>query len=295
MKLSDLTYRASPPAPWSEGDNIPWNDPSFSARMLAEHLSQAHDAASRRSTIIDRHVAWIHDTLLRGRPAAILDLGCGPGLYTSRLARLGHSCTGIDFGPASIEYARNVAVAQGLACQYHLADMRATAFDAGFGLVMCIFGEINVFRRDQAANLLNKAQQALADGGLIVLEVHTFDAIKEIGMRPPTWRTAESGLFGATPYLALEEHFWHAQLSAATNRYYVIDLESGDVARYAQSFQAYTQAQYADLLRASGFGDIAFAPSLSGTAKPDQPDLFVALARKRASDDEAAATEHTDA
>ena len=49
MKLGDLIDRALPPAAWSEGDNIPWHEPGFSERMLAEHLTDAHDAASRRA------------------------------------------------------------------------------------------------------------------------------------------------------------------------------------------------------------------------------------------------------
>ena len=77
MELLDLVHRTAAPAPWSEGDNIPWNDPAFSQRMLQEHLSQAHDAASRRTEKIEKHVAWIHHTLLAGRPARILDLGRG--------------------------------------------------------------------------------------------------------------------------------------------------------------------------------------------------------------------------
>src|SRR6266542_3437561 len=102
MRLADLALRQCPPEPWREGDNIPWHEPAFSARMLAEHLSQAHDAASRRAATIDRQVAWIHEAVLRGRPTRILDLGCGPGLYTGRLARLGHTCVGIDYSPAAI-------------------------------------------------------------------------------------------------------------------------------------------------------------------------------------------------
>ncbi len=102
MKLSDIIARIPSPAPWAEGEKIPWNEPGFSARMLHEHLSQDHDAASRRSMVIDRQVDWIHQSLLWGNPARVLDLGCGPGLYTSQLARRGCSCTGIDFSPASI-------------------------------------------------------------------------------------------------------------------------------------------------------------------------------------------------
>ena len=57
MTLFDIIRRSANPLPWSEGDNIPWHDPDFSRRMLDEHLTQAHDAASRRFEIIDRNVS----------------------------------------------------------------------------------------------------------------------------------------------------------------------------------------------------------------------------------------------
>ena len=94
MNLSDLIDRAEVPAPW--------DDPGFSERMLKEHLSQDHDAASRRFEKIDAHVDWIHRELLSGQPARIPDLCCGPGLYTSRLAKLGHECefNEVEFFPS---------------------------------------------------------------------------------------------------------------------------------------------------------------------------------------------------
>ena len=39
-KLVSIIGRQLPPTPWVEGDNIPWQDPAFSERMLVEHLSQ---------------------------------------------------------------------------------------------------------------------------------------------------------------------------------------------------------------------------------------------------------------
>ena len=104
MRLIDIVHRLPDAIAWREGDNIPWSEPEFSARMLREHLTQDHDMASRRAELIDRHVAWIHQELLGGQPSRVLDLGCGPGLYSSRLARLGHTCTGVDYSPASIAY-----------------------------------------------------------------------------------------------------------------------------------------------------------------------------------------------
>lgn len=43
MQLSDIVGRQLSPEPWDEGEKIPWNDPAFSERMLAEHLTQAAD------------------------------------------------------------------------------------------------------------------------------------------------------------------------------------------------------------------------------------------------------------
>ena len=165
MNLLDIVDRQRIPRPWAEGEKIPWDDPEFSKRMLKEHLSQAHDAASRRSEIIDVHVGWIHNHVLKGEPTRVLDIGCGPGLYTQRLARLGHQCTGIDFSPASIAYAREQAERAGLDCKYIQADIRTADFGEGYGLVMFIFGEFNVFRPAEAKDLLIKAHRALVPNG----------------------------------------------------------------------------------------------------------------------------------
>ena len=47
MNISDIVGRKIPPDPWTEGDNIPWDDPAFSERMLKEHLTQSLVMAHR--------------------------------------------------------------------------------------------------------------------------------------------------------------------------------------------------------------------------------------------------------
>ena len=108
MTLDELFQKVDDAEPWGGDYKIPWDEPGFSRRMLNEHLSQDHDLASRRQETIDRHITCIHEDVLAGRPSRILDLGCGPGFYARRLAALGHTVHGIDFSPASIEYARKV-------------------------------------------------------------------------------------------------------------------------------------------------------------------------------------------
>jgi SAM-dependent methyltransferase len=280
MKLADLIHRASPPAPWAEGDKIPWNDPDFSRRMLREHLSQAHDAASRRSIIIDEHVAWIHQQMLHNRSSRVLDLGCGPGLYSSRLAQRGHTCVGIDFGPAAIEYARDFAQAQQLACEYHLADVRYAEYGTGYDLVMFVFGEPNVFRPEDLHRILRKAYAALNDGGHFLLEVHTPEVVHRLGHQHSAWYTLEQGLFSARPHLILFESFWDEAQAVAIERFYIVDAETHEVTPHSSSMQAYTDEQYRHALQIAGFTDITFYPSLIGAPDERQPDLFAIVTSK---------------
>lgn len=277
MKLSELIGREVPPQPWTEGEKIPWNDPGFSARMLAEHLSQEHDAASRRNEVIDRQVAWIHAELLGGHPGRVLDLGCGPGLYTRRLAGLGHTTVGIDYGPASIAHARRTG--QGLACTYLEQDLREAEYGQGYDLVMLIFGEFNVFPPAQARSILAKVYAALAEGGRILLEVSTLDAVQRVGDRPASWYTASSGLFSAEPHLCLQESFWNAKERVAIERWYVVDAATGKVTRHAASTQAYIDAEYRAILLASGFSEVVRYPSLTGL--PDPAREFVVFVGRR--------------
>ncbi len=137
--LSAIRDRRLPPIPWTEGDNIPWQDPGFSQRMLVEHLSQAHDLASRRSSSIEAQVSCVAERLRGLDHASVLDLACGPGLYLHRLARQGHRGYGIGFSPAAIDYARRIVAQEQLDCRFEYADLRHADFGEGFDMVLLIY------------------------------------------------------------------------------------------------------------------------------------------------------------
>ena len=278
--ILDVVERSREPAPWSEGDNIPWDDPGFSERMLAEHLSQEHDLASRRSETIDRHVQWIFTEVLGSRPARLLDLACGPGLYTTRLARAGCECVGIDFSPASIRHARELAAAEpGLGCTYRQADLRDGSFGEGFDLAMLLYGQLNVFPRQRGLEILEQARAALKPGGCLLLELQSAELIRKTAAAGPSWYSAREGLFSGAPHLVLQENFWHAEARASTTRFLVIDARSGAVRSHALSNEAYTEDEIAEALRSAGFRDPRFFASLGGEAAAGDEDLPVVVAR----------------
>lgn len=278
--ILDIVERTPRPAPWTEGDNIPWDDPGFSERMLSEHLSQEHDLASRRSETIDRHVEWIFSEILGSRPARVLDLACGPGLYTVRLARRGCECVGIDFSPASIRHAREIAAAEAhLSCSYHHADLREGLFGRGFDLVMMVYGQFNVFPRDRGLEILKKAHAALQPGGRLLLEVQSREQIERDGERAPSWYSARSELFSEAPHLVLQENFWDADEGVSTIRFSIIDAQTGAVSTYALSNEAYTEKELTRALGTAGFKDVERFPSLTGAATAGVQDLPVVVAR----------------
>jgi SAM-dependent methyltransferase len=71
-----------------------WTRPHLAQQMLAYHLSQETDLASRTYDSIDRAVEWI-DTQLGLSGKSLCDLGCGPGLYAQRFESKGANVTGV--------------------------------------------------------------------------------------------------------------------------------------------------------------------------------------------------------
>lgn len=278
MNLTDIINRNMDLLPWQEGERIPWDDAAFSNRILQEHLTQEHDAASRRKSRIKKQVDWIHRDLLGGKLTHILDLGCGPGLYAAPFTKLGHHYMGIDFSPACIDHAIETAPAHSA---YLLGDIRTVNYGDGYGLVLYIFGALNIIRRQDALTILKKAHAALISGGQIVIEASTLDAVDQIGNQPSMWYSAEAGLFCDVPHLCLMENFWDEETSTATERFYIVESASGQVTRHAASTVGYTEQQLAEMLDAAGFVNIAFYPSLTGKEEAESQEMVVVTGQKQ--------------
>lgn len=280
LEIKQLIDRNMVPTVREDHGTLPWNDPGFSRRILREHLSQRYDAASRRTPLIKKHVQWIHHFVLSDQPSKILDLGCGPGLYSSRLAEEGHECVGIDFSPAAIEYAMQKAAQNKLSCLYRLDDIRTATYGTEFDLVMLVFSEFNTFTPDDAKSILIKSYQSLKPGGRILLEVPSFDAVEQIGNQPSVWYTEKKGIFSDEPYLCLTESFWNGEAAVAIERYFIIQQSNGEVNLFVNSTQAYEESQFEQLLKTAGFKNIKFHTSLTGKKEQQMDGMFVILAKK---------------
>jgi 2-polyprenyl-3-methyl-5-hydroxy-6-metoxy-1,4-benzoquinol methylase len=68
-------------------------------------------------------------------PMKILDLACGFGRHTNRLAALGHSVTGVDYMPGFLMLAQETAAEMGVQVDYRQGDMRQISFHEAFDRV----------------------------------------------------------------------------------------------------------------------------------------------------------------
>jgi len=113
---------------------------------------------------IDQH--WQCDecsrTPLEGKTA--LDVGCGAGLLTEPLARLGAKVTGIDASPEVIAVAREHAGSMGLEIDFRSGDVQE--FDGSYDLITAM--EVIEHVADPPA-FVNALAKRVAPNGLLIL------------------------------------------------------------------------------------------------------------------------------
>jgi D-alanine-D-alanine ligase len=112
-------------------------------------------------------------------PARIVDLGCGDGRISVGLAVRGHHVTGLDYSASMLAAARDRAAQFGAVLELVEADVRmahqhVTGVDVALSWYTS-FGYFDDTADDVAA--LESAREALAPGGLLLLELQHRDRV----------------------------------------------------------------------------------------------------------------------
>ena len=140
-----------------------WWNPKGSSAML-HRLNPVRLRFVREA--IDRHFGSdpTERRPLAGRRA--LDVGCGAGLLTEPLARMGAQATGLDAAPENVAAAALHAEGQGLAIDYRAGSVETLGAAEKFDLVCAM--EVIEHVTDPAV-FVTGLVRALAPGGLLVL------------------------------------------------------------------------------------------------------------------------------
>jgi len=123
-----------------------------------------------------RWIDYIEDILkrLEYRPKSILDVACGTGNVTERLAARGYEVVGVDIAPAMIDIAREKRTG----VEYHVQDMADLKLARKFDLAISLFDSLNyITDTDRLRQGMRRVAEHLNDGGLFIFDVNTIYAL----------------------------------------------------------------------------------------------------------------------
>jgi len=229
--------------------------------MLEAHLNPNWEAASRKHAFIDKSVKWIAEIMPPSQYGALLDLGCGPGLYTERFSKAGYAVTGVDFSKRSIAYAKEQTLLHQSKITYHYQNYLTLDYTEQFDVIALIYCEYAALSAADRHLLLTKIYRALKPRGKFILDVFTPRMQKE---ESRTWESHPTGGFWSTsPHICLESIY---QYDNRTELRQCIVLEEEKVQCYHVWDHYFTKEDLLCEMKPIGFSGFECYDDVSGKA-----------------------------
>jgi SAM-dependent methyltransferase len=250
MNIRKLIKTAQKPLIYTPGTALMWVDEYISTQLLETHLSQDIELASRKGTTISITIDWILNKV-PGDGLNILDLGCGPGLYTEKLATRGHLVTGMDFSSNSIHYAKEAASRKKLDISYIQQNYLELEEENKYDLILLIFTDFGVLSPDKRKILLSNIYRALKPGGTFLFDVLNENyEVKESGSK--NWELSEKGFWRDKPYMAVTESFYYEKQKVTLNQHIIID-EDDRLEIYRFWVHTFSHTNLSTIISSAGF------------------------------------------
>lgn len=255
------------PVLWQRSAEPFWDDEHISKGMLEAHLNPDWDAASRKHSYIDRSVKWLSGFI----PAngKILDLGCGPGLYTRRFSEMGYDVTGIDYSKRSIAYAKS----QDTKTEYLYKNYLEIDFTNMFDAATLIYCDYAALTPDERQTLVKKVYKALKPGGLLILDVFSKKHFINNKANRTYWTLCKNGGFWSSePYICLEATYLYDNNMVSVDQYVVVKNEG--IKEYLIWDTAYTIPKLNDEVSSLGFSVKSVFDDVCGSPYTGESDTM---------------------
>lgn len=271
-------YSAKPPL-FELGETLFWDDPHVSKGMLEAHLDPAHDAASRKAETINKTIEHLVSSNILKHGDRVLDLGCGPGLYSSKLCENGIKVTGVDISKRSIDFAIRYAEEKGLNIDYRCMDFLDIDYTSEFDVVLQIYGELCTFSDEKRDELLAKICKALRTDGLFIFDVSTRVQRMKNGLRN-RWYVSDGGFWRPGRHMVLEQGFDYPEHDVWLDQYIVVD-DNDNISVYRNWFHDYTSQSIGQVIENAGFQIVYVWDDLTGTVYKEGGDWIAIVGRKK--------------
>ncbi|UFT97840.1 class I SAM-dependent methyltransferase [Radiobacillus kanasensis] len=185
------------------------------------------------------------------QPCRILDLGCGTGPITRRLASHGHQLIGVDYSDEMLAQARYQAENEKLHIQWIQQDIRYLSGIKDQDLAISFCDVMNyITSAVDVATVFDQVHGSLKEGGLFIFDVHSIDHV-ENDLRNQIF----SEVYEDVSYI------WMCESGEAVGEvfheltFFLQEEESGLYSRFDESHhqRTYSEKSYREWLKLAGF------------------------------------------
>ena len=237
-----------------------WNHPHVSKYMLEAHLSADNHLASRKHSFIDKSVKYMIDRFKLGIDSNIIDFGCGPGLYTSRLAKSGIQVTGVDLSINSISYAREQAQKSNLKINYINTNYLEYKESKQYDLITMIYCDFCAISNEQRKQLLGVMKSLMNKESRLLLDVYTmrlFEVFEEGHTIEPN---QTGGFWREAPYYDIVSSFKYDDVTLEKHSIYSEE-ENFEVYNW---LKCYSKDTIVEEFKAEGLEVVEFSGDVAG-------------------------------
>ncbi|MET8576019.1 class I SAM-dependent methyltransferase [Streptomyces sp. NPDC005012] len=239
-----------------------WTDPHISRKMLAAHLDPDVDLSSYRTAYLERAVDWMTDHFGIGEGRRVADFGCGPGLYTTRLARTGAEVTGLDLSPRSLDHARALAAAENLPVRHLRQDYLTYREAIRYDLIIMIMRDYCALAPGSRAALLRTVHEHLAPGGAFVFDVDSAAAFADVTEQASYAPSLMDGFWSDRPYFGFHNTYRYERERVSLDKYEIVEADRHRV--FLNWVRHFTPDELTAELGAAGFTDVRVLGDLAG-------------------------------
>lgn len=276
LDLHTLKSCISKPEIYSKSTDKFWDDEHISAQMLKFHLNPEVEAASKKKETIEAETAFIIGWTEMDKDKAVLDLGCGPGLYVKEFAKTGAKITGIDLSMRSVNYANENIRLEKENITFSRMNYLEMNFKDAFDIVTLIFYDFCVLSSDEQKKLLVKIYEALKDKGIFIFDVVSANRKTSISTNISI---CEGGFWSPNPYIEIMNTNFYEHPRTEGVQYTLIN-EDGEVKVIRLYHRLFALEEIVQLLRECHFEVEAVYRNLQGDALSGDSEAYGIFARK---------------
>lgn len=258
-----------------------WDDPHISKGMLEAHLNDSLDSATRNLNFVETSVNWISSMFPSHSYPHILDLGCGPGIYTEMFDQKGYQVSGIDISKRSIEYARTSAHTSGVEIDYVQGDYTNLNINEKYDIITLIYCDFGVLSTEVRWQLLCNIYDALLPNGVFIFDVFKPCKYKDIEENK-TYEIQHHGFWTEQDGIVFQNFYRYEEDHTYLNQYVIVSKDN-EIHRYNVWEHTFEMEELIELLTQVGFQNLKFYGDVAGAMHNEKDETLCVIARKGSS------------